>query len=101
MLSCEQTTPLGEHPDDWVPYTIDAFARLVGVHPNTLRNWDRQGFLVAHRRPTLKGERFYYYWHYRSLQQRQIREGARSRPVTDLAAPERERVVGPSPLAQP
>lgn len=32
-------------------YTIKAAAEMLGVSPLTLRNWDKQGKLVAYRHP--------------------------------------------------
>lgn len=40
------------------PITIAEAARILGVHPNTLRNWDRKGYLKA-QRFGMKGERRY------------------------------------------
>lgn len=38
--------------------TISEAAELLGVSPSTLRNWDRQGKLNAHRHP-VNGYRLY------------------------------------------
>lgn len=38
-------------------YTIGQFAKIVCKSATTLRNWDKQGVLVANR--TLTGQRYY------------------------------------------
>lgn len=38
--------------------TIGQAAELIGVHPDTLRNWDRSGKLQAYRHP-INGYRLY------------------------------------------
>jgi len=38
-------------------YTTGEFAERVGVHPQTVQRWDREGTLVAHRTQT--GRRYY------------------------------------------
>jgi len=38
--------------------TISEAAKYLGVHPDTLRNWDRAGKLTAHRHP-INGYRLY------------------------------------------
>lgn len=43
--------------DEEPAYTIAAAARKLGVHPQTLRNWDRSGLYPARR--TLAGYRYY------------------------------------------
>lgn len=39
-------------------YTISAFARLIGVSPSTLREYDKSGTLVPHHRSP-HGYRYY------------------------------------------
>ena len=38
--------------------TVEEFANLIGVHPQTVRAWDRQGVLPAHHK-TYSGRRLY------------------------------------------
>lgn len=38
--------------------TVDQFAKQIGVHPQTVRKWDREGLLVAHHK-TPSGRRLY------------------------------------------
>lgn len=38
--------------------TINEFAKLVGVHPQTIRSWDKSGILAPHHR-TPGGQRRY------------------------------------------
>ena len=33
-------------------YKVTEFAKLIGVNPQTLRNWDRSGLFKASRTPT-------------------------------------------------
>lgn len=33
------------------PYTVSKAAALLGVHPNTLRRWEREGKIAAARTP--------------------------------------------------
>ena len=46
-------------------YTTGQFAKLIGKHPNTLRNWDKKGVLKARRTPT--GYRYYTDQHLKDL----------------------------------
>ncbi|WP_440329318.1 MerR family DNA-binding transcriptional regulator, partial [Mitsuokella multacida] len=39
-------------------YTINKFAKIIGVTPQTLRNWDRSGRLHPHHTST-NGYRYY------------------------------------------
>lgn len=39
-------------------FMISEFAELVGVHPNTVRNWDRNGWLKPHH-ISPGGKRYY------------------------------------------
>ena len=38
--------------------TVDEFARRIGVHPQTVRQWDKTGVLVPHHK-TPSGRRLY------------------------------------------
>lgn len=38
--------------------TVDQFAKQIGVHPQTVRKWDKEGLLVAHHK-TPSGRRLY------------------------------------------
>jgi DNA-binding transcriptional regulator YiaG len=38
-------------------YTTSEFAKKIGVSVSTLRRWDKDGILIAHRKPS--GRRFY------------------------------------------
>ena len=38
--------------------TVDEFAKRIGVHPQTVRAWDKSGMLVAHHK-TPSGRRLY------------------------------------------
>lgn len=38
--------------------TVDEFARKIGVHPQTLRTWDKNGVLIPHHK-TPSGRRLY------------------------------------------
>jgi hypothetical protein len=40
-----------------ISYKISEFAKKIGVSQDTLRNWDKDGILIANRTPT--GRRFY------------------------------------------
>jgi len=62
----EEDYPLGRHPEDYRCYWIGDFAQLLGVHINTLRNWERQGFLVPFRRPP-DNRRIYWHWQLRAF----------------------------------
>ncbi len=38
--------------------TVDEFAKLIGVHPQTVRTWDKAGVLCPHHK-TPSGRRLY------------------------------------------
>ena len=38
--------------------TVDEFAKKIGVHPQTLRAWDKNGVLIPHHK-TPSGRRLY------------------------------------------
>lgn len=38
--------------------TVDEFAKRIGVHPQTLRQWDKNGVLIPHHK-TPSGRRLY------------------------------------------
>lgn len=38
--------------------TVEEFANRIGVHPQTVRTWDRQGILLPHHK-TPSGRRLY------------------------------------------
>ena len=52
-------------------YSVGEFSRLVGVHPNTLRRWEREGRLLPHHR-TIGGQRVYSDEQVKQLYERQV-----------------------------
>lgn len=38
--------------------TVDEFAKKIGVHPQTVRSWDKSGVLIPHHK-TPSGRRLY------------------------------------------
>ena len=45
-------------------YTINKFAKIIGVTPQTLRNWDRSGKLHPHH---TSSNGYRYYWAFKQL----------------------------------
>lgn len=41
--------------------TVTEFAKEIGMHPDTVRKWDKDGILKPHHKSAYKGVRYYTY----------------------------------------
>ena len=72
--------------------TVNEVAKLIGVTPLTVRNWDKKGALVAHRNP-VNNYRAYKIEDVESLMKDIENNKSSMRPFTKKAPPDQPRKI--------